>query len=76
MRIVVIGATGHIGTFLVPRLVERGHKVVALSRGDARAIPATRRLAVGRANRVLIGLPRTTPAHSVQRVANRRSPMW
>ncbi|MHB9033326.1 MAG: NAD-dependent epimerase/dehydratase family protein [Anaerolineae bacterium] len=34
MHIVVIGATGHIGTFLVPRLVNRGHRVTALSRGN------------------------------------------
>lgn len=34
-RVVVIGATGHIGTFLVPRLVAAGHEVVALSRGTA-----------------------------------------
>ncbi|GAB3708084.1 NAD-dependent epimerase/dehydratase family protein [Mariniluteicoccus flavus] len=34
MRIVVLGATGHIGTFLVPRLVEGGHDVVAVSRGQ------------------------------------------
>jgi nucleoside-diphosphate-sugar epimerase len=33
MRIVVIGATGHVGTYLVPRLVRAGHDVVALSRG-------------------------------------------
>jgi nucleoside-diphosphate-sugar epimerase len=33
MRIVIIGATGHIGTSLVPRLVGDGHKVVAVSRG-------------------------------------------
>lgn len=33
MRIVVIGASGHIGTFLVPRLVRAGHEVVAVSRG-------------------------------------------
>src|SRR3712207_2575510 len=32
-RIVVIGATGHVGTYLVPRLVRGGHRVVALSRG-------------------------------------------
>lgn len=32
-RIVVIGATGHVGTFLVPRLVRAGHEVVAVSRG-------------------------------------------
>src|ERR1700729_3643310 len=33
-RIVIIGATGHIGTYLVPRLVRRGHEVVAISRGE------------------------------------------
>ena len=32
-RIVVIGATGHVGTYLVPRLVRAGYEVVALSRG-------------------------------------------
>jgi nucleoside-diphosphate-sugar epimerase len=32
-RIVVIGATGHVGSYLVPRLVRGGHEVVALSRG-------------------------------------------
>lgn len=35
MRIVVIGATGHIGTFLVPRLVRAGHDVVTISRGTS-----------------------------------------
>lgn len=34
MRVVVIGATGHVGTYLVPRLVEAGHEVIALSRGQ------------------------------------------
>jgi nucleoside-diphosphate-sugar epimerase len=33
MRIVAIGATGHIGTYLVPRLVGDGHEVVSVSRG-------------------------------------------
>jgi nucleoside-diphosphate-sugar epimerase len=32
-RVVVIGATGHIGTYLVPRLVDGGHDVIAVSRG-------------------------------------------
>jgi nucleoside-diphosphate-sugar epimerase len=32
-RIVVIGATGHVGTYLVPRLVRAGHQVAAISRG-------------------------------------------
>jgi len=30
---VVIGGTGHIGTYLVPRLVRGGHTVVSVSRG-------------------------------------------
>jgi nucleoside-diphosphate-sugar epimerase len=34
VRIAVIGATGHVGTYLVPRLVRAGHEVVALSRGE------------------------------------------
>lgn len=34
MRIVVIGATGHVGSYLVPRLVRAGHEVVAISRGE------------------------------------------
>lgn len=33
MRVVVIGGTGHIGSFLVPRLVESGHDVIVVSRG-------------------------------------------
>jgi nucleoside-diphosphate-sugar epimerase len=32
-RVVVIGATGHVGTYLVPRLVRAGHEVIAVSRG-------------------------------------------
>lgn len=32
MRIVVIGGSGHIGTFLVPRLVRAGHEVVSITR--------------------------------------------
>lgn len=32
-RIIVIGATGHVGGYLVPRLVQAGHDVVAVSRG-------------------------------------------
>ena len=33
MRIYILGATGHIGSYLVPRLVRAGHDVVAASRG-------------------------------------------
>jgi nucleoside-diphosphate-sugar epimerase len=34
-RVVVIGGSGHVGTYLVPALVERGHNVVNVSRGQA-----------------------------------------
>ena len=33
MRVVVIGGTGHVGTYLVPDLVRTGHDVVVVSRG-------------------------------------------
>jgi len=33
VRIVVIGGSGHVGSFLVPRLVRAGHEVVNFSRG-------------------------------------------
>ncbi|WP_434612536.1 NAD-dependent epimerase/dehydratase family protein [Arthrobacter sp. A5] len=33
MRVVVIGATGHVGGYLIPRLVQAGHEVIAVSRG-------------------------------------------
>ena len=36
MRVVIIGGSGHVGTYLVPRLVEAGHAVVNVSR-QARA---------------------------------------
>jgi len=32
-RVVVIGATGHIGSYLVPRLVRGGYEVITMSRG-------------------------------------------
>lgn len=41
-RVIVIGATGHVGTYLVPRLVEAGHEVVAVSRGHAEPYRAHR----------------------------------
>jgi nucleoside-diphosphate-sugar epimerase len=34
-RIVIIGGSGHVGTYLVPALVDRGHTVVNVSRGNA-----------------------------------------
>src|SRR5215469_7987041 len=35
-RIVIIGGSGHVGTYLAPALVERGHEVVNVSRGAAK----------------------------------------
>jgi nucleoside-diphosphate-sugar epimerase len=32
MRVIIIGGTGHVGTFLVPRLVLAGHEVISVSR--------------------------------------------
>ncbi len=32
MRTVIIGGTGHVGTYLTPRLVEAGHEVICVSR--------------------------------------------
>jgi nucleoside-diphosphate-sugar epimerase len=34
MRVTVIGGSGHIGTYLTPRLVEAGHNVVCVSRSQ------------------------------------------
>jgi nucleoside-diphosphate-sugar epimerase len=34
MRVVVIGSTGHIGTYLIPRLIARGHEILSVSRGQ------------------------------------------
>jgi nucleoside-diphosphate-sugar epimerase len=36
MRVAVIGGTGHIGTFLTPRLVDAGYSVINISRGQRR----------------------------------------
>ena len=35
-KVLVIGATGHVGSYLVPRLVDGGFDVVAMSRGKAK----------------------------------------
>jgi nucleoside-diphosphate-sugar epimerase len=36
VRIVIIGGSGHVGTYLVPMLVGAGHQVVNVSRGQAK----------------------------------------
>ncbi|MBN1563787.1 MAG: NAD-dependent epimerase/dehydratase family protein [Anaerolineae bacterium] len=34
MRVLVIGGTGHVGTYMIPRLVHLGHEVIVTSRGQ------------------------------------------
>jgi len=36
MKVTVIGGSGHIGSFLVPRLVQAGHEVTNISRGTSK----------------------------------------
>jgi nucleoside-diphosphate-sugar epimerase len=33
-KVIIIGGSGHVGTWLVPRLVEAGHRVVNVTRGS------------------------------------------
>ena len=35
-KVVIIGGSGHVGTYLVPRLVDAGHSVVNVARGHKR----------------------------------------
>jgi nucleoside-diphosphate-sugar epimerase len=35
MRVVVIGGSGHIGTYLIPMLIEQGHQVINVTRGQS-----------------------------------------
>ncbi|HEY9076562.1 MAG TPA: NAD-dependent epimerase/dehydratase family protein [Anaerolineaceae bacterium] len=34
MKVLLLGGTGHIGTYLVPRLVQAGHEVICVARGE------------------------------------------
>lgn len=50
MRVVVIGGTGHVGSYLVPRLVRGGHEVTVITRGPSE--PYHHDAAWGQARRV------------------------
>lgn len=36
VKVLVIGGTGHIGSYLIPRLWDRGYEVISISRGTAK----------------------------------------
>lgn len=55
MRVVIVGGTGHIGSYLTPMLVEAGHSVTCVCRGTGqpyREHPAWRSIAYCRIDRV------------------------
>jgi uncharacterized protein YbjT (DUF2867 family) len=55
MRIAVVGASGYVGGRLVPRLVEAGHEVVALSRSGGDDRPGVRHVAADIGDRERVG---------------------
>jgi nucleoside-diphosphate-sugar epimerase len=52
MRVVIIGGSGHVGTYLVPRLVEAGYEVINITRG--RSKPYLPHAAWGQVQQVVI----------------------
>lgn len=55
MKVVIIGGTGHIGSYLTPMLVEAGHSVTCISRGERepyREHPAWRSISYLRIDRI------------------------
>jgi uncharacterized protein YbjT (DUF2867 family) len=36
MKVVVTGASGHIGTYLIPMLINSGFEVITITRGQAK----------------------------------------
>ena len=51
-KVVIIGGSGHVGTYLVPRLVEAGHEVVNVARGQRK--PYSPNSAWGRVETVVL----------------------
>lgn len=67
-RAVVIGATGHIGTYLVPQLVQAGYEVVAVSRGQGR--PYAEHWAWDRVQRLVLDRGAVPPQDFARAVAD------
>ncbi|RPK31410.1 NAD-dependent epimerase/dehydratase family protein [Paenibacillus xylanexedens] len=40
MKVVVIGGSGHIGTYLLPKLIKAGHDVINITRGQSKPYKA------------------------------------
>lgn len=51
-KVVIIGGSGHVGTYLVPRLIDAGHQVINVTRGHRK--PYSPNAAWGRVQTVLI----------------------
>ena len=62
MRVVIIGGSGHVGTYLVPRLVEAGHEVMNITRGQRE--PYQRHAAWKQVRQVVINRDEADASHS------------
>lgn len=65
MKVVVIGGGGHIGTFLIPKLVRENHEVISVSRGKSQ--PYTKDWAWNKIQHVI--LDRSTDKEFNQKIA-------
>ncbi len=68
MHLVIIGGTGHIGTFLAPRLVDAGHQVTCVTRAQREPYAPNPAWASVR----MVAIDRTAEEHFDQRIAELR----